>query len=195
MLFGCGAIYRQRHLPGTGEIIEQIADFLVGKRREQTFGHHAEFALAHRGDFVARDGEQFVGGLKHDGFVAFNFDEAGEAAAVFGLNFAGAIFVGNNRIGIDNRFQQIGQISPIGAGNGIVVFGALDGLGNPGIYAVPQTGGRVTKIIARGDPIRGFTVADLGFRRAGFDGKNLAFLVSYAGFLGTGLYSTEVVLP
>ena len=93
------------------------------------------------------------------------------------------------------QFGWYGNISPVGAGSGIVVFGNIDAAGNPGIYAVSESGGAIAKIIARGDSIGGYTVQDLGFRRAGFDGKNLTFLVSYAGFLGTGIYATQVVLP
>lgn len=92
-------------------------------------------------------------------------------------------------------FGWYGTRSPIAAGKGIVVFGARDGLDNPGIYAVRENGGAITKVIARGDTLEGHTVVDLDMSRAGFDGTTLVFRATYANFQGLGLYSTTVALP
>ena len=93
------------------------------------------------------------------------------------------------------QFAWYGTLSPIAAGKGIMVFGNIDNAGSPALFAMPEAGGPITRIIGRGDPIGGFIVQDLGLRRASFDGTTLAFSVSYAGFLGSGIYATEVVLP
>jgi hypothetical protein len=93
------------------------------------------------------------------------------------------------------NFTWGGSKSPIVAGNGIVVFGAQDTDNKKGLYAVRQTGGRIRKIIAVGDPIGGFTVEGLNIGKGAFDGSTLVFSVGYANFQGAGMYSTQVVLP
>jgi hypothetical protein len=77
-----------------------------------------------------------------------------------------------------------------------VIFGAQDADNKQGLYAVRQTGGRIRKIIADGDPIgAGFTVAGLNVGRGSFDGETLVFTAGHANFQGAGFYSTKVVLP
>ena len=80
----------------------------------------------------------------------------------------------------------------------MVVFGARDSVTSDyGPYAVGETGGPVQKIIAAGDPIGGFTVAQAGvdIGRAALSGSNLVFVVLYANSAGAGIYSTQLVLP
>jgi hypothetical protein len=91
-----------------------------------------------------------------------------------------------------------GHAAPIVASNGVVVFGARDSVTDDyGLYAVRETGGPVQKIIAAGDPIGGFTVAQAGvdIGKAALSGSTLAFLVGYVNSAGAGIYSTQVVLP
>lgn len=79
------------------------------------------------------------------------------------------------------------------ASDGLVVFRGLDEAGRLGLYAVPEIGGAVTKIIAVGDPIgRGFTVASVSIGREALSGGRLAFSVAYASFLGGGMYYTDL---
>jgi hypothetical protein len=91
-------------------------------------------------------------------------------------------------------FAWFGSLSPFAAKNGIVVFGAVDGAGVPGLYAVSENGGPITKIIRQGDAVGGATVDLPNMRRSGFDGTTLVFRVVYVGG-SSGLYSTEVTLP
>ena len=88
----------------------------------------------------------------------------------------------------------------MGAGNSVVVFRGIDAAQKAGLYAVSAGGGPITKIIAQGDPLNGFTVEPnpglpIVMRRDGFDGTTLGFQVTYAGFRGRGIYTTQVVLP
>jgi hypothetical protein len=92
------------------------------------------------------------------------------------------------------KFFPFDQVPIIAAKNGIVVFLSADASNQYGIYAVRETGGPITKIVARGDVIGGRTVDQIQMWRDGFDGKNLVFYVTYGAY-GTGIYSTQVVLP
>ena len=85
----------------------------------------------------------------------------------------------------------------IGAGNGVVVFRGVDGAGLMGLYAVSAGGGPITKIIAQGDLLNGFTnpVAQIWMRRDGFDGTTLGFMVIFGSAREIGIYTTRVVLP
>src|SRR6266850_8319806 len=103
-LGGC-TFDRQGHLAGTREIINQVSHLLVAKSREQTFRHHAQLALANLGDLVARNCHDFIGRLQHDAFVSHYFDNPGEVSSVFGFDFAGAIFIRDHGVGIENVFQ------------------------------------------------------------------------------------------
>jgi hypothetical protein len=91
-------------------------------------------------------------------------------------------------------------IGPIVAENGIVVFFGRGNTGDiSGLYVVPQTGGRIRKVIARGDLINGFTVDGLAIGRDALStnaigGTTLVFRVWYAEG-GSGMYSTELRLP
>ena len=93
-------------------------------------------------------------------------------------------------------FSWYGEQSPIVASNGIVVFGARDVSTNKvGLYAVRQTGGRVKKIIAEGDPIGSSMVMSLDIGSAALSGTTLVFNVGYTFPGGTGFYSTQIILP
>jgi hypothetical protein len=95
----------------------------------------------------------------------------------------------------------VDTVRSLAAVNGIVIFRGVDAAFRHGIYAVRADGsGKITKIIAQGDPINGTTVdavepQSLVFRRDGFDGTTLVFMAQYAGNAGRGIFSTKVVLP
>jgi len=92
-------------------------------------------------------------------------------------------------------FEFGGRGSPILASNGIVVFGDETN-GKRGLYAVRQSGGRIYKIIATGDPLNGRTLGGaLDVGRGSLSGNTLVFWAQYGNFQGEGIFSTEVVLP
>jgi hypothetical protein len=89
--------------------------------------------------------------------------------------------------------------SGIVAENGLVVFHGRGNTGIWGLYAVPQLGGRIRKIIAEGDSLNGSTVSGLAIGRDALSanaigGTTLAFRVWYAGG-GSGMYSIDMALP
>ena len=86
-------------------------------------------------------------------------------------------------------------VPPFAAKGGMVVFASDDTGGRTGIYAVPEGGGSITKIVRTLDRLgNGFRVGSLGFGRRHFDGNTVVFTTSYAGngFVGNGVYSTPI---
>jgi hypothetical protein len=87
---------------------------------------------------------------------------------------------------------------PIAAEDGWMVFASDDTGGKTGIYAVPEGGGSIVKIIRTLEPLgNGYRVGALGFGRRHFDGNTVVFTVSYAGngFVGNGVFSTPIAGP
>jgi hypothetical protein len=94
------------------------------------------------------------------------------------------------------NFQSTNGFGRIAASNGVVVFQGLDAAGALGLYAVPEGGGTIVKVIAKGDPIgSGFTVDNVTMGKQAMSGSLLTFRVNYTNFQGAGMYSTTVVLP
>jgi hypothetical protein len=87
--------------------------------------------------------------------------------------------------------------SGIVAENGLVVFHGRGNTGIWGLYSVSQAGGRIRKIIAEGDMLKGFSVSGLAFGRDALSanaigGTTLVFRAWYAGG-GSGMYSIDLL--
>ncbi|GAC1466793.1 MAG: hypothetical protein NVS2B14_11570 [Chamaesiphon sp.] len=96
------------------------------------------------------------------------------------------------------RFGNFGNRNGISLSNGMVVFQGADAAtvqdlnGGESIYAVPATGGLVTKIIGPGDQLNGHTLSNLNIDQNSFSTGQLAIEAFYKDG-GAGIYVANSV--
>ena len=108
---------RERHLAGAADVGDQVADVVFGERVEQPFRHHRELADAQRGDLRPRQRERLRVGRDRHRLLVLLLENADDGAAILGVQDPRLVVDGNDRVWVDDVFQDIVEVGAVGPGN------------------------------------------------------------------------------